>query len=94
MRLAQGMLGLAVTAVITMFLLSPALAQEQTHAYGEYTFWSGGAFGNGHAFSNTLDARNYQFENRYEWLIYWNEPFAVRWVFDLVPVFVGISLFR
>jgi hypothetical protein len=88
MRLVQGILGLAVTTVISMFLLSPALAQEQTHAYSEYTFWSGGAFGNGHAFSNTMDARNYQFENRYERLIYWNEPFAVRWVFDLVPLAV------
>ena len=61
-----------------MFLLSSALAQErQGRTYSEYTFWYGGAVGNGHAFAKTLDARNYQFENRNERLIYWKEPFAV-----------------
>lgn len=88
MRLLQGMLGVAATTLVAVFLVSPALAQEQTHAYSEYTVWYGGAFGNGHAFANTVDARNYQFENRYERLMYWNKPFAVRWVFDMVPLAV------
>ena len=83
----SGMLG---TILISIFLLTSAFAQEQQkHAYGEYTFWYGGAFGNGHAFSNTINARNYQFENRYERLIYWSEPFAVRWVFDFTSALVG-----
>ena len=79
---------MVLTTIALAFLLSPALAQERTHAYSEYTFWYGGAFGNGGAFSNTFNARNYQFESRYERLIYWREPFAVRWVFDTVPVAV------
>jgi hypothetical protein len=80
----------AGTILISMFLLTSAFAQEQRqHAYSEYTFWYGGALGNGHAFANTLDARNYQFENRYERLIYWKEPFAVRWVFDVTSALVG-----
>ena len=61
----DGISGLAGTILISMFLPTSAFAQEQQkHAYSEYTFWYGGAFGNGHAFANTLDARNYQFENR------------------------------
>jgi hypothetical protein len=84
------MSGLAGTILISMFLLTSAFAQEQQkHAYSEYIFWYGGAFGNGHAFANTLDASNYQFENRYERLIYWKEPFAVRWVFDATSALVG-----
>jgi hypothetical protein len=81
----NGMFGLAGTILIGMFLLTSAFAQEQQRAYGEYTFWYGGAFGNGHAFSSTVNGRNYQFENRYERLIYWKEPFAVRWVFETIP---------
>jgi len=88
-RLVECVLGLAMPTFIALFLMSPAFAQEQKHAYSEYTFWYGGAFGNGHAFSNTLDARNYQFENRYERLMYWREPFAVRWVFDATSALVG-----
>jgi hypothetical protein len=61
------------------------MAQEQP-AYSEYTYWFGGSFENGHAFSSTINARNYQFESRYERLIYWREPIAVRWVFDVVPL--------
>jgi len=88
--LLNGISGLPGTILISIFLLNSAFAQEQQkHAYSEYTFWYGGAFGNGHAFSNTMNARNYQFENRYERLIYWSEPFAVRWVFDLTSAMVG-----
>ena len=88
--LLNGISGLTGTILISIFLLTSAFAQEQQrHAYSEYTFWYGGAFGNGHAFSNTINARNYQFENRYERLIYWSEPFAVRWVFDLTSALVG-----
>ena len=72
---------LAVALLITM----PGLAQEQQHSYSEYTYWLDGAFGNGHAFSSTVDGRNYQLESRYERLIYWKGPLAVRWVFDAVP---------
>ena len=74
-----------IAAVIAILQSTSAFAQEQ-HAYSEYTSWFSGAFGNGHAFSETLGGRNYQFESRYERLIYWREPFAVRWVFDAVPV--------
>ncbi len=45
-----------------------------------------GAFENGHAFSSTVGARNYQLESRYERLIYSREPFAVRWVFEAIPL--------
>ena len=77
---------LATTIVIALFLTTSAIAQEQQRAYSEYTYWFSGAFENGHAFSSTVGARNYQLESRYERLIYWKEPFAVRWVFDAVPV--------
>ena len=77
---------LSATIVIGMFLMTSAAAQEQRHAYSEYTYWFGGAFENGHAFSSTIGGRNYQLESRYERLMYWKEPFAVRWVFDVVPV--------
>ncbi len=77
---------LAATIVIAFFLPTSAIAQERQHAYSEYTYWFAGAFENGHAFSSTVGARNYQLESRYERLIYWREPFAVRWVFDAVPM--------
>jgi hypothetical protein len=74
------------TIVIGILLITSASAQEQGHAYSEYTYWFGGAFGNGHAFSSTVGGRNYQLESRYERLIYSSGPFAVRWVFEVVPV--------
>jgi hypothetical protein len=79
---------LAAMIVIATLLTTSAIAQEQQPAYSEYTYWFGGSFENGHAFSNTIGARNYQFKSRYERLIYWSRPFAVRWVFDAVPVAV------
>lgn len=83
--LVAHVLAVAATILIAMFLSTTAIAQEQP-AYSEYTYWFDGSFENGHAFSNTINARNYQFESRYERLIYWKEPFAVRWVFDAVPL--------
>jgi hypothetical protein len=74
------------TIVVGMLLATSASAQEQRHAYSEYTYWFGSGFGNGHAFSSTVNGTNYQLESRYERLIYWKEPFAVRWVFEVVPV--------
>jgi hypothetical protein len=68
-----------------MVLVTSAFAREQQHSYSEYTYWFGGAFGNGHAFSSTVGARNYQLEGRYERLLYSSGPLAVRWVFDVVP---------
>jgi hypothetical protein len=85
-RLVKRVPALAVAIVIAMSLSTSASAQEHQHAYSEYTYWLGGAFENGHAFSSTVGARNYQLESRYERLIYWKEPFAVRWVFDAVPL--------
>jgi len=85
-QLLKGVMALAATVFITTFLSTSAIAQEQQHAYSEYTYWFNGSFENGHAFSNTVGARNYQLESRYERLIYWKEPFAVRWVFDAVPI--------
>jgi len=69
-----------------MFLLTSASAQDPRRADSEYTYWFGGAFENGHALSGTVGSRNYQIESRYERLICWKQPFAVRWVFDVVPV--------
>jgi len=77
---------LVTTAFIAIFLSTSALAQEPQRAYSEYTYWFAGAFENGHAFSSTIGARNYQLETRYERLMYSSGPFAVRWVFDVVPV--------
>ena len=85
-RLIEGVTVLAAIAVIAMLLSTSAIAQERPHAYSEYTFWLGGSFENGHAFSSTVGARNYQLESRYERLIYWREPFAVRWVFEAIPL--------
>jgi len=76
---------LFATAAVTLVLIMPGFAQEQDHAYNEYSYWFGGAFGNGHAFSSTMEGRNYQVETRYERLIFRKEPLAVRWVFDAVP---------
>ena len=89
-RLPKGRTVLAAMIVIAMVLSTSAIAQERQHAYSEYTCWFAGSFENGHAFSSTVGARNYQLESRYERLIYWREPFAVRWVFDAIPlVLVG-----
>jgi hypothetical protein len=85
-KFVKGVSPLAATIVIGMFLSTSAIAQEHQRAYSEYTYWFGGSFENGHAFSSTIGARNYQFESRYERLIYYSQPFAVRWVFDVVPV--------
>jgi len=85
-RFAKGAPALAATIVIAFFLTTSAIAQERQHAYSEYTYWFDGAFENGHAFSSTVGARNYQLESRYERLIYWREPFAVRWVFEAIPL--------
>jgi hypothetical protein len=78
--------GVPAAIVIAMFLSASVMAQEPKHAYSEYTYWFDGAFENGHAFSKTVGARNYQLESRYERLMYASGPFAVRWVFDVVPV--------
>ena len=83
---AKGVLCLATTIFIAILLSTSAVAQEQQRAYSEYTYWFAGAFENGHAFSSTIGARNYQLESRYERLLYSGQPFAVRWVFDTVPV--------
>lgn len=85
-RFLNRIFGIFATATVALLLTTAGFAQEQDHAYSEYTYWFGGALGNGHAFSGTADGRNYQLESRYERLIYWKEPFAVRWVFDAVPV--------
>ena len=85
-KFINGVPALAAAIVVAMFLVTSASAQEQQHAYSEYTYWFGGAFENGHAFSSTVGARSYQLESRYERLIYWKKPFAVRWVFDAVPM--------
>ena len=85
-RLIQGVPALAATIFVAWFLTTSAIAQEPQHAYSEYTYWFDGAFENGHAFSSTVGARNYQLESRYERLIYRREPFVVRWVFEAVPL--------
>ena len=77
---------LVATIFMAIFLSTSAVAQEQQRAYNEYTYWFSGAFENGHAFSSTIGARNYQLESRYERLLYSGQRFNVRWVFDAVPV--------
>lgn len=79
-------LALGATIVIGSSHPTLAIAQERMHAYSEYTYWFDGSFENGHAFSSTVGARNFQLENRYERLIYAKKPFVVRWVFDAVPM--------
>ena len=74
--------------IIIMLAQASALAQEQQRSYSEYTYWFDGAFADGHAFSTTVGSRNYQLESRYERLIYYSSPFAVRWIFDAVPAAV------
>jgi hypothetical protein len=71
-------------AVVLLFV-SGACAQERP-PLNEYTTWFGGQFANKHAFSDTVDGRLYQIESRYTRLIYAGGPFAVRWVFDFVPL--------
>jgi hypothetical protein len=66
----------ATTIFVAIFLSTSAVAQEQQRAYSEYTYWFGGSFENGHAFSSTIGARNYQLETRYERLIYAREAIA------------------
>lgn len=85
-RCVNRIFAILATIAVAMFITAPGFAQEQRHAYSEYTYWFNGAFDNGHAFSSTVGSRNYQLESRYERLIYWKEPFAVRWVFDAVPL--------
>lgn len=85
-RFVKGAPALAATIVVAFLLTTSAIAQERQHAYSECTYWFDGAFENGHAFSSTVGARNYQLESRYERLIYWKEPFELRWVFEVVPM--------
>ncbi len=73
---------------IVIFIPASDLAQESRRSYSEYTCWLNGAFANGHAYSNTLDGRNYQLEYRYERLLYQRGPLAVRWVFEALPLVV------
>jgi hypothetical protein len=85
-RFVKSAPALAATIVVAFSLTTSAIAQERQHAYSECTYWFDGAFENGHAFSSTVGARNYQLESRYERLIYRKEPFALRWVFGVVPM--------
>jgi hypothetical protein len=85
-KLVKRVPAIASTIVIALFLTTSAIAQEGQRAYSEYTHWLNGAFENGHAFSSTVGARNYQLESRYERLIYSREPFAVCWVFEAIPL--------
>src|SRR5579864_4612658 len=50
--------------IAAFFLISSACAQERP-AVNEFTTWFGGQFANKHAFSDTVDGRLYQLENRY-----------------------------
>jgi hypothetical protein len=54
-RFVKGVSTLAATIVIAT-LSTSAIAQEQQRAYSEYTYWFGGSFENGHAFSSTIGA--------------------------------------
>jgi hypothetical protein len=71
--------------VAALFLVGSACAQEWP-TLNEFTTWFGGQFANEHAFSETDNGRLYQIESRYTRLIYAGGPFAVRWVFDIVPM--------
>ena len=71
--------------VAVLLFVGSACAQERP-ALNEFTTWFGGQFANEHAFSETENGRLYQLESRYTRLIYAGGPFAVRWVFDIVPM--------
>lgn len=76
---------LICTAAALLIFAGSACAQDRP-AMNEFTTWFGGQFANKHAFSDTVNGRLYQVENRYSRLIYAGGPFAVRWVFDVVPM--------
>jgi hypothetical protein len=71
--------------VAALFFVGVACGQDRP-ALNEFTTWFGGQLENGHAFSNTNNGRLYLLENRYSRLIYADGPFAVRWVFEAVPL--------
>lgn len=71
--------------VAALFFVGTACAQDRP-ALNEFTTWFGGQFANKHAFSDTVDGRLYQVENRYSRLVYAGGPFAVRWVAEIVPM--------
>ena len=68
-----------------LFFVSAACAQDRP-ALNEFTTWVGGQFANMHAFSDTVNGRLYQVENRYSRLVYVGGPFAVRWVAEIAPM--------
>jgi len=78
-------LPLVCTAFAVLLFAGCACAQDRP-ALNEFTTWFGGQFANKHAFSDTVNGRLYQVENRYTRLLYAGGPFAVRWVFDVVPM--------
>ena len=69
-----------------VFLFAGCASAQDRPALNEFTTWFGGQFANKHAFSDTVNGRLYQVENRYTRLIYAGGPLAVRWVFDVVPM--------
>lgn len=48
--------------VIVMCVSTSARTQERQQAYSEHRYWFDRAFENGHAFSSSVGARNYQLE--------------------------------
>ena len=72
--------------VFAVLLFAGFASAQDRPALNEFTTWFGGQFANKHAFSDTVNGRLYQVENRYTRLIYAGGPFAVRWVFDVVPM--------
>ncbi len=76
--------------VVTMLPSRPAYAQERVaperSGENEFAVWFNGEFENGHAFSNTINARLYQFESRYTRVVSVRGPIAIRYVAEVVPI--------
>lgn len=72
--------------VAALFCLAGTACAQERPALNEFTNWFGGQFANKHAFSDTVDGRLYQLENRYSRLVCVGGPFVVRWVADIVPM--------
>lgn len=71
--------------VVLLLFVGVACAQERP-ALNELNTWFGGQFANKHAFSDTVNGRLYQLEDRYSRLVFVRGPYAVRWVAQVAPM--------
>ena len=74
-----------LTTTLAILMAGSAFAQEARPAGNEFAIWFGGQFGDGHAFSETVNARLYELESRYSRLIIARGEIAVSYVAQVVP---------